>query len=220
MTDLNRTLAQVLAINFDAAEQKAIQDAIVFVANNGATSRFSVPMLGLYAPGNYISVAPNARASIGSATGSDGVMDLMPFAATERLDISEVGNHVQTGTPGTGFQVLVYDSDGPYGYAGTRLYKSGTISAESAGWAGEAANLVLEAGRLYWIGMQYSGAPILGGRFPQEMLSIGVTSNTGNEANALRKSTTFGQAPESWGFLTSDLTAVTAPNVRMRIRPL
>ena len=218
MTDLNRTLAQVLAINFDAAEQKAIQDAIVLVANNGATSRFSVPLLGLYVPGNYISPASTARAN-GVVTGSDGVMDLVPLVVTERLDISEVGNNVQTGVGGTAFQVLIYDGDGPYGYAGSLLYKSGTISAASAGWASEAANIILEPNRLYWVGVQYSGSPLLSGRISPETQSIGVISNVGAEANILRKSTTFGDAPGNWGFATTDLAVASAINVRLRIRP-
>jgi len=220
MSNINKDITAALSVNFDAAEQQAIINAINLSLYDAPSSKAGLQHMGLYLPGGWYSLARAARSAYSTASGAAGRLDLAPYVPGKELIITDFSINVLVAAAGQDVQFLVYDGTGPSGFPGNLVFQSGDASLDSTGLTQVTANnLTLEQGQLYWIGLQYSGGGTVSAHTNVDMISLGSVPDGSGDYVCVRRAGTFNAPPSNFNFTSADLAAVTAfPAVRFKLQ--
>ena len=214
-----RGVVRALSSNFDASEVSSLLEALDVLQNTSPPLRAASPNMGMYISGRYYDSTFGALTSPPPYTGIAGRIDLIPFFTTQDLIVNEFSIGVLTGVASTNARILIYGSDINY-QPSSKLYESPDLSTATSTTVPAHTQLFrFEANRMYWIGVQCSGAPSLRGVRDYTLPSLGLVSNAASAGNTatIGRTVTYGAAPASWGFLESDLSATLAPSVRFKV---
>lgn len=220
MSNINKDITAALSVNFDAAEQQAIINAINLSLYDAPSSKAGLQHMGLYLPGGWYSLARAARSAYSTVSGVAGRLDLAPYVPGKRLVITDFSVNVVVNAAGQDVQFLVYDDTGPNGFPGNLVFKSGDAGLDATGLTQITANnLVLEQGELYWIGLQYSGTGTISAHTNVDMISLGAMPDGSGDYVCVRRAGTFNAPPTTFGFTSADLAAVASfPAVRFKLQ--
>lgn len=149
--DFSALLAEVTAARGDRSSVDARIEAI---------SRFSSPCAGTLPSGEVLDNSCGGSALTTVTSGGANAIRLVPFIAARAFTADSISTRVTTAVAGNLARHLVYESNAA-GWPGNKLFESAaSIDASAIGAVTTSGiTLSLDADRVYWMGVWYSGTP-------------------------------------------------------------
>jgi len=128
----------------------------------GATG--SIPIVDGYAPGRW-TCGSQTNPAQGTTPGATNIIEMMPFRVQRSMVIDGLAGRVTTSSPGTSFQLAIYESTSQGDITGNPIIHTANMSAASttivqATTGLTPATATLEAYRLYWFAVAYGSSNI------------------------------------------------------------
>ena len=162
-----------------------------------------------YAVGNWI-VPINSLVAAGSALTANTIA-LYPFIPRRSITINNLGARVATAVAGSNLQLAIYGSDTANKVTGIALGSTASLSgATAASVSGPVTASTLQAGLIYWGGINSDAAPVMAAPaaaslYFNSILGVSLLSEVLFSATAALQLRTVAQTFGTW----PDLTAVT-----------
>lgn len=170
--------------------------------------------------GRYVSQNQYTGTTLTTFSPASNRIYVGPWVAQSTFAIDQVAINVTTaGAASTNAKVVIYDSDGD-GRPRNLLYESGNMDTSAIAVVTASMSQTFIEGVQYWIGIRFSGTPVISADPPYTRPSLGrgATVSTSNY-NLLSKSLTFATAaPSTWSYdATEEAANVSTPTIFMRL---
>ena len=185
-------------------------------------SNFASPNALGYVVGGWLTNSFHGT-NLGTIAGAINRLELSPFYYSEPIRLDSIGVSVTaaSSTGGGDCRVLIYVDDGS-GFPGDLVYAGPNLDTTTTGAKQDgAADLTLDSGRTYWLGVHWNSAATLRGIAVASAANLGLSGDNANTFfNKLRQTPAYGSHPDPYVFASGNRTTGIPPAVTMRTRAL
>ena len=156
--------------------------------------------------------------ALSTVAGAAGRIDISRFVPEYDITVDRLGVYVTTGVAAATGRVVIYGANANNEPDARLFFPADDLNlATSSVFVEHTASFTLRKGVLYYVGFMHGSTATIQGIQGYTLPSLGFASNTSSSPGCvIRQTVTYPNAPANFGFTASQITATTAPSIKMR----